>query len=75
MSSRKEKRMLRFVLYVILFWLISYILKVVFKTLSLPRQQQQRRDGVGRQSEKPPAVDFKDVQDAEFKDITEKEPK
>ena len=67
--------MIRFILFVILAWLASKVLGIIFQGMArVPRNGNSRkRYGVGTQQPKPPAMEFKNVKDADFVDITEEE--
>jgi hypothetical protein len=75
MKMEKENKMMRFLLFVGVVWLISKAVKFMFRSMSQPSQKRERRSdyGVGTTETQPPQMEFKDVQDAKFEDVTEKE--
>ena len=75
MSKGKEQTMMRFFLFVGVVWVLSKLAKLLFASMSRPseKKEQQRKYCVGGQTAQPPPVEFKDVQDAQFEDVTDKE--
>jgi hypothetical protein len=72
MIKKKENNMMRFFLFVAVAWLFTRIVKFVFQIMSQRRRQQKKPDyGVGGKTTQSPEVEFKDVQEAQFEDITE----
>jgi ABC-type amino acid transport substrate-binding protein len=66
--------MLRFLLFVILAWLVGKILRVLYLALvhsNSASRSARGKYGVGTSAQQPPAMEFKDVQDAEFEEITD----
>lgn len=75
MKMEKENTMMRFLLFVGVAWLISKVVKLMFRSMSRPSQKRERRSdyGVGTSETQTPKMEFKDVQDAKFEDVTNKE--
>lgn len=66
--------MFRMLVYVGLIWLGWKLLKTIFRSMSSADPLKQKREyGTVEGEAKKPRVDFKDVQDAEFTEIKEKE--
>ena len=65
--------MMRFFLFVAVAWLIATIVKLVFRSMSQPEQRQRKPDNNFRETNPNAQMDFKNVQDAQFEDITKKE--
>lgn len=68
--------MMRFILFAVMAYLLARVFMYVVKMLSKPPQEKKRRSGYGvgeTDTPSPPPVQFKDVKDAEFQDITDKE--
>ncbi|MCW5897050.1 MAG: hypothetical protein KIT50_15780 [Bacteroidetes bacterium] len=68
--------MMRFILFAALAYLLARIFMYVLRKFSNPPQQKRPKSGYGvGKTDTPtaPPVQFKDVKDAEFKDITDKE--
>ncbi|MEO8167122.1 MAG: hypothetical protein ABI623_02685 [bacterium] len=67
--------MIRFFFIIGILWLVSKIAGIIFRSLSQPSQNQTRRTRYG--FTKPPSssqkMDFKNVQDAEFEELPDKE--
>ncbi len=66
--------MLRFLLFIVTAWLIGKILRMLYLALTRPNsasRQMRGKYGVGTSAPQPPAMEFKDVQDAEFEDLTD----
>lgn len=64
--------MVRFILFVVIAWLVGKILRILYLALTRPTSPSQQRRGnygVGTSAQQPPAMEFKDVQDAEFEEI------
>lgn len=63
---------MRFLLFVAGVWLVMQILKMVFQGLSRPSPPRQKRTyGVGGSPAQSPQEEFKNIQEADFVDITE----
>ena len=75
MKKEKENKMMRFLLFVGVVWLISKVVRFMFRSMSQPSQKRERRSdyGVGTTETQTPKMEFKDVQDAKFEDVTDKE--
>lgn len=70
--------MLRFVLFLILAWVVVRLLRLAFYALtrsSSHGHSSRKSYGVGTTLRSSSSVDFKDVQDAEFEEIDDKPPK
>jgi hypothetical protein len=65
--------MVRFFLFVAVAWLALRIVKLLFRSVSQSPQQNPKRDNNFTESKPNSEVEFKDVQDADFVDIKEKE--
>lgn len=76
MSRKKENPMIRFILFVAIVWFVSKLAGLIFRSISRPSQKEGRRPKYGFTKSNPPStpqMDFKDVKDAEFEDLPEKE--
>lgn len=63
--------MLRLVFWVILAWLIGKVIRAVIHALTQPAPHNARRKyDVGSATQQSASVEFKDIQDAEFEEIT-----
>ncbi len=69
--------LLRLLLFVVVAWLVGKILRILYVALTGPHSAPREKYGVGSSAQQPPAMEFKDVQDAEFEEIpdTKKTPK
>lgn len=67
--------MIRFLLFIAILWLVSKLAGLIFRRLSRPSQKEAHRPKYGFTKSHPPTpqMDFKDVKDAEFEDLPEKE--
>lgn len=66
--------MLRLIALLALVWLASVVARIVIRAMGRPRTNFNGRAGMrGTETAQPPPIDLRDVRDAEFKDITEKE--
>ncbi len=67
--------MIRFFFIIGIVWLVSKLVAIIFRSMSRPAQTDGHRPKYGFTKSKPstPQMDFKDVKDAEFEDIPEKE--
>lgn len=67
---------MRFMLFAVMAYLLARVFMYVVKMLSKPPQEKKKRSGYGvgkTDTPPPPPIQFKDVKDAEFQDITDKE--
>jgi hypothetical protein len=66
---------MRFLLFAGVAWLLFGIIRLVLRSISQSsaKQKPSRKYGIGKQKPEATQVEFKDVQDAEFVDVTEKE--
>lgn len=65
--------MMRFFLFVVVGWLITKIIGLVFRSMSQRKQPPRRKENNFGEQKPNPQVEFKDIKDADFVDITEKE--
>jgi hypothetical protein len=69
----KNKHM-RFLLFIAGVWLAIQLIKLIMQSLWRPPQPRQKRTyGVGGSPTQSPREEFKNVEDADFIDITESE--
>ncbi len=65
--------MARFFLFVAVAWLVSKIVGLVFRSMTRPQPPQRAKENNFAEPRPNPQVEFKDVQDAQFTEIIEKE--
>ncbi|MBI5473173.1 MAG: hypothetical protein HY961_12590 [Ignavibacteriae bacterium] len=66
--------LLRFLLFTLLFWIVSGIIRMVLRSVRAPARNPSRPRPENNFGEKKPAtrMEFKDIQDAQFTDVSEK---
>lgn len=67
--------MIRFFFIIGIVWLVSKFVRILFRSIGRPSQPNGHRPPYDFTKPKPsaPQMDFKDVKDAEFEDLPEKE--
>lgn len=67
--------MLRFVFYVVLGYIVLRVLSFLFRpSINASGQRGPRRTQNAAQTQTPEQTQFDDIRDAEFEDVTNKEP-
>lgn len=65
--------MARFFLFVAVAWLISKVVGLVFRSMTRPQQPKTNKGNNFAEPKANPQVEFRDVQEAHFEDVTDKE--
>lgn len=75
MKKENEQTMWRFLLFAVIAWFLYRIIRYMIRSKNTPASAKKGkpRYDVGTQEPESPPMQFKDVRDAEFKDITDKE--
>jgi len=69
--KKREGKMLRFILFVVVAWVIGKIVSVVLKGFTARQEPRQHADNNFSEAKPNAQMEFKDVQDADFVDLGE----
>jgi hypothetical protein len=74
-NEKREFRMFRFLVYLAFAWLGWKALKIIFRIMSGADSLKQKREyGTVQGDGEKQQMEFKDVQDAEFTEVKDREP-
>jgi hypothetical protein len=71
--KKGEGKMMRFFLIVVVGWIAAKVVGLLFRSMTQPTQPRRPKENNFGETKSHPEMEFKDVQDAEFTEIKEKE--